>query len=61
MKYAFCIGRVLDLERLGEVFWFFTSPPPLRNECWPLAAGNGPYDKKGLCPGRDGVGQRGIR
>jgi hypothetical protein len=26
-----------------------------------LAAGNGPYDDKGLCPRRDRVGQRGVR
>ena len=27
----------------------------------PLATGNGPDDKKGLGPGRDRFGQRGVR
>src|SRR2546425_4332234 len=38
-----------------------TSAPPFRNECWPLAAGDGPHDQKRLGPRRDRVGQRGVR
>src|SRR5713101_7629358 len=28
---------------------------------WPLAAGNGPYDEKGLCSRGDRIGQWGVR
>src|SRR5947209_11628322 len=38
-----------------------TSLLPFRNECWPLAAGNGPDDDKRLLPRRDRVGQWGVR
>src|SRR2546425_11777634 len=34
---------------------------PLRISCWPLAAGDGPNDEKGLCPRRDRVGERRVR
>src|SRR3990170_4529080 len=36
-------------------------PPPAPAGCSPLAAGNAPYDEKGLRPRRDRVGQWGVR